>query len=321
MKMNFGFVKYFSLLLILLFAFACKKDKVDEVVADTPDPVVTAFTNNVNADTIRSYVQWMQNYGSRFFLKDNRKQIATDIKNKFIQIGYPDTRIDSFYLSADWNSSTYNTWQYNVIARMPGNSSPGNIYVAGAHYDCMVDAGDPFTFAPGANDNASGIAGIIEIARVLKKQSFVPKNTIEFVAFAAEEYELNGSTDYANKANSSSANIIMMLNNDMISYETDADPANWTLNVMDYDNSSDLRTAFVKCGTTYTKLKFSHNNQYSADGDSYSFYNKGYKALFIISDKEESFYHTNNDIVSNYNFSYCKEVVSVSCALLVQENK
>lgn len=319
---KFQKLKFYSyLLLIVIFTFGCKKDKDETVVGDTPDPVIAAFVSEVNADTLRSYVQWMQNYQSRFFLKENRKQIATDIKNKFLQLGYPDTRLDSFYLSVDWNGTSYNTWQYNVIARITGSTSAGNIYVAGAHYDCVVDAGDPFINAPGANDNASGIAGIIEIARVLKKQSFVPKNTIEFVAFAAEEYELNGSADYANKANANNSNIIMMLNNDMISYETDSDPANWTLNVMDYDNSSDLRAMFVNCGATYTKLKFTHNNQYNADGDSYSFYNKGYKALFIISDKEDSYYHTTSDIVSNFNYNYCKEVVSVSCALLVRENK
>jgi hypothetical protein len=314
-------IKFFCFFCLIIFSTACKKDKDETVAGDAPDPVIAAFVSEINADTLKSYVQWMQNYESRFFLKENRKQIATDIKNKFLQLGYPDTRLDSFYLSAEWGGTNYNTWQYNVIARLPGNTSAENVYITGAHYDCVVDAGDPFTSAPGANDNASGIAGLIEIARVLKKKSFIPKNTIEFVAFAAEEYELNGSSDYVNKAYSSGTNIIMMLNNDMISYETEIDPASWTLNVMDYDNSSDLRTMFVKCGTTYTKLKFSHNNQYNADGDSYSFYSKGYKSVFIISDKEDTYYHTANDIISNYNFNYCKEVVSVSCALLLQENK
>ncbi|HNW89989.1 MAG TPA: M28 family metallopeptidase [Bacteroidales bacterium] len=307
----------FSILLLQLFLLACKKDNDDDIVPDTPDAFVTAIEDDINADSIRANVQWMQNYTTRFFLNNNRKQIATDIKNKFIHLGYPDTRIDSFSLTADWNSTTYYTWQYNVIARLQGNSSPENIYVIGAHYDCMVDEGDPFTNAPGANDNASGIAGLVEIARVMKKHSFTPKNTIEFVAFASEEYELNGSADYANKA----TNIVMMLNNDMTAYEPNTDPTGWTVNVMDYSNSSDLRTMFVKCGKTYTALNFANDNEYNQDGDSYSFFDKGFKAVFIISNTEDSYYHTIDDVWNNYNYNYCKEVTSVSCALLVKENK
>jgi leucyl aminopeptidase len=185
----------------------------------------------------------------------------------------------------------------------------------------MTDATDPFFYSPGANDNASGIAGMLEIARVIKKRGFVPASTIEFVAFASEEYELNGSDDYVNKASATNKNIVMMLNLDMIAYDPQTDPAKWIVNVMDYGNSTGLRTMFVKCGRTYTNLNFSHNNDYIEDGDSYSFYKKGYQALFIINDAEDSYYHTPDDIIGHYNFPFCKAVTSVACALLVQENK
>jgi Zn-dependent M28 family amino/carboxypeptidase len=151
----------------------------------------------------------------------------------------------------------------------------------------------------------------------MKKKGFVPKNSIEFVAFAAEENELDGSNDYVNKAAAANANIVMMLNNDMISY----DKGDRAVNVMDYPNSSDLRTLFLICGKTYSGLNFTHDNTYSEEGDSYSFYRKGYRALFIINDAEDSYYHTPDDIFNHYNYQYCREVASVSCALLVQENR
>ncbi|MEI6123477.1 MAG: M20/M25/M40 family metallo-hydrolase [Bacteroidota bacterium] len=310
-----------AMLLLHYFFFGCKKDSDENIDPSAPDAFVNKFVSDINADSLRANVQWLQNYNTRFFLQNNRKQIATDIKNKFINLGYTDTRIDSFFISPYWNNTTYNTWQYNVVARLQGSTSPNNVYVVGAHYDCIVDSGDPFVVAPGANDNASGMSGIIEIARVMKAHAFAPKNTIDFVAFAAEEYDLNGSADYASKAVTTGANIVMMLNNDMISYDANSDPVNWTVNVMDYTNSTDLRTLFVKCGKTYTSLNFANDNQYSSDGDSYSFFNQGYKAIFIIDNPEESFYHTTNDVVANYNFEYCKKVTSISCALLVQENK
>jgi len=306
-----------SFIFVLLMSFGCNK----EIIEGTPDPFVTTFVDDINADTLKQYVQNLQNNTTRFFLNENRKKIANDIKSKFIQLGYTNTRIDSFYLTADWDDKTYNIWQYNVIARLEGSVTPTNIYVVGAHYDCIVDEGDPFVTAPGANDNASGVAGILEIARILKHQNFVPKNTIEFVAFASEEYNLNGSADYVAKAKQNNNNIIMMLNNDMISYDPSPDPTKWKVNVMDYKNSEDLRTKFVQCGETYTTLNFTHKNKYNDYGDSYSFYNGGFEAVFVISDADEAYYHTVNDIYNNYNYNYCKAVTSVSCALLVQENK
>ena len=74
-------------------------------------------------------------------------------------------------------------------------------------------------FVPGANDNASGVAAALELARVMRKNNFSPRNTIEFIAFGAEELGLYGSKAYAAQANGSSKKIKMMLNNDMIAYE------------------------------------------------------------------------------------------------------
>ena len=316
-------MKRISLLLIeiclfsaFLFFYGCIGE---DDLEDDYDAVVAGFIEDIRADNLEQYVNWMQDYDSRFFLNDNRREIAVDIKNKFVGMGYSDTRIDSFYMSAEWDGENYNTWQYNVVARLEGSSLNENICVMGAHYDCIVDEGDPFEYAPGANDNASGLAAVIEVARVLKKEGFSPRNTIEFVAFAAEEYELNGSARYAQNASSEDMNIIMMLNNDMISYAEDSE-SSWMVNVMDYDNSSALRSDFVACGERYTELNFSHDNRYNKEGDSYSFYEEDFEALFIISDEEDDYYHTANDKAKNCNFEYCREVAALSCAFLIQEN-
>lgn len=308
----------FFFIFLILFFLGCNND--EEITKDSADSFVTNFVENISANNLKQTVEWMQNKGSRFFLNDNHRQLALAIKNKFIQLGYSNARLDSFSLSVDWDNETYNTWQYNVIASIQGSSNPENIYVMGAHYDCIVDEGDPFENAPGANDNASGLAAVIEVARVFKTQAFVPKNTIEFVAFAAEENDLNGSADYTRKAASSSENIVMMLNNDMVATATGSE-SSWTVNVMDYSNSSSLRSDFVACGELYTNLNFSHDNSYNKDGDSYSFFDEGFKAIFIISDADDGNYHTTNDIVENCNFDFCREVTAVSCAMLVQENK
>lgn len=291
----------------------------EEITDDTKDEYVSEIIGNISSDNLELYVNWLQNYDTRFFLANNRRQLATDIKNKFIQMGYSNARLDSFILTSDWDEETI-TWQYNVIADLTGNENPDNFYVMGAHYDCVVDEGDAYSEVPGANDNASGIAAMIEVARVLKAQSFIPKSTIEFVAFAAEENNLDGSANYAMKAADDNKEIVVMLNNDMIATASN-DESSWTINVIDYDNSTTLRSDFVTCGELYTSLTFEHDNSDSDASDSYSFYDQGFAALFMISDSDDGNYHTTDDIADNCNFDFCKEVTTLSCAFLVQENK
>ena len=89
--------------------------------------------------------------------------------------------------------------QRNVIARLPGSDPSAGVIVIGAHYDSRVaDIKDAAERAPGANDNASGVAALIEIARLLAHET--PVASIDFVAFAAEEIGSVGSSYYLGSA-------------------------------------------------------------------------------------------------------------------------
>src|SRR5674476_353019 len=166
-------------------------------------------------------------------LADNHRQVAVRLKNKFIQFGYIGTKLDSFNITTTFDEIEYTTTQYNVIATLLGNTYPDSICILGAHYDNRVSstAGDPFVFAPGANDNASGVAATLEIARVMKKRSFVPSSTIQFIAFGAEELGLFGSSAFAQKASAADVKIKMMLNNDMIGLPSSSDQGMWYVNI------------------------------------------------------------------------------------------
>ena len=170
------------------------------------------------------YVSWMEDMGTRFALADNHRNVAMAILKKFKMLGYSDTRIDSFMLDRTYANISYQQWQYNVIATLDGTVFPDSVCIIGGHYDNILKTGDPFSVVPGANDNASGVAAALELARVMKKNNFSPRNTIEFIAFGAEELGLYGSKAYALKANESSKKIKMMLNNDMIAYEPGTKP-------------------------------------------------------------------------------------------------
>jgi len=90
------------------------------------------------------------------------------------------------------------TTTYNVVAVLQGNDVNAGVIVIGAHYDSL-NAADPFSAdlpAPGADDNGSGVAAMLEIARLMA--SAPPRTTLIFVAFTAQETGLQGSAAFIN---------------------------------------------------------------------------------------------------------------------------
>lgn len=103
----------------------------------------------------------------------------------------------------------------NVIATLKGASDPDRIYVVSGHYDSMCSSPtDAACDAPGANDDASGTAAVIELARVMSKHRF--DATIVFMAVAGEEQGLLGATYFAEQAKEKGLRIEAMFTNDII---------------------------------------------------------------------------------------------------------
>ncbi|HEX8747883.1 MAG TPA: M28 family metallopeptidase [Pyrinomonadaceae bacterium] len=105
----------------------------------------------------------------------------------------------------------------NVVATLRGAqpASQGRVYVVSGHYDSMCTSPiDAECDAPGANDDASGTAAVLEMARVMSKYSF--DATIIFMAVAGEEQGLLGSTYFAEQAKKNSMDIAAMFTNDII---------------------------------------------------------------------------------------------------------
>ena len=105
----------------------------------------------------------------------------------------------------------------NIIAELPGSASNGECIIVGAHYDSVFDC-------PAANDNGSGVAAVLEIARLLKTEQL--KRTVRFVAFTNEEppffrTEQMGSFQYAQLCQQNKDKITAMLSLETIGYYTD----------------------------------------------------------------------------------------------------
>lgn len=307
-------VKYLFLIsFFTLFFIGCEKDESNKKT----DPFISNTIDEANADSLRSYVEWLQNMETRFMLANNHREVAKKIQRKLISLGYTNTIVDSFRNTIAFEGSLYQTWQYNVIATLDGNLNPNEYCVVGAHYDSYTRDADLFTASPGADDNASGVATVLEIARLLKKRSFTPNSSIQFVAFAAEELGLFGSADFAIKSSSSHKAIKMMLNFDMVSKWLGGV---YTVNIINYFNSKTLLEKAQDICSTYTILKTTNDNTFYNRSDSYSFYCYGYPAIFFTSTAENDSYHTINDRATNCNLYYGKEIAKAACALLIKEN-
>lgn len=305
-----------ALLVISLAVFLAGCQKEPEM---TREEFVSYLSAEVSADNLESSVRWLEAMGTRFALAENRRDVAVKIRNRFISMGYHGASLDSFYLEKTIQGVTYNTWQYNVIARVEGTDDD-SISIVGAHYDSYASGVNPFVTAPGANDNASGMAAVMEIARIMRGCRLRPKHTVEFIAFAAEELGLHGSRYQAEKSAVNGDKIIMMINHDMISYVADPSANQWYLNIIHYDNSADLRDDAAQMCDDHSSLVSYSDNTFNDRSDSYPYYLNGFRALFFHQSDIEGTYHTPGDRVSVCNFDYAREIVKVSCALLVDRN-
>ena len=107
----------------------------------------------------------------------------------------------------------------------------------------------------------------------------------------------------------------------MIAYwPTNTEPM--IVNIIDYPTvSTNIRLDAEKVCQLYTSLETNNDNTYYRSSDSYPFFLNGYKAIFFITNASDPNYHTTNDLVSNCNFNFCKEVTKISGALLVNCNR
>lgn len=303
---GFSILKNLLFFFIFIYLFTAFETKAQT------DYILTT-TLLVNEDSIESYIQHLENYETRFMIAPNRLEIANWLQNKFILLGIDSVRIDTFQthtVHAGLGIDTTTT-QYNIVATIPGLSAK-KVIICG-HYDSFA-YGDPFTFAPGADDDASGIAACLEVARVFSEINYTPEHTIEIVAFAAEElmnYGLGGYDIHAANATIKNDTIDLVINNDMIAYNDGF----WTIFFSNYPGCEAETALIASVCDSYTSL----NKQYwpSTLGPfaDRAFYYRGFKSVYIEENFDENpNYHKVTDILNNIDASFCAEATKISIA-------
>lgn len=274
----------------------------------TRNPTIQLLTESVQPDSVRWFIQHLQDFGSRYCLNPNRKTIALWIQSQFQRMGYTDTVLDSFPLQ--------NTWQYNVVATFPGTNNPEQNIVIGGHYDSYnTNSSEIMTNAPGADDNGSGTAAVLEIARVLKQMNYQPEVSLRFCTFAAEELGLFGSKHQAEEALQSQMQIKLMLNHDMISNMTPQGEIPVSMN--HYDGCYYLVDYARNLINTYSTLLPFEGDLNSAGSDSHPYWQRGFPVFYFEEGYFSPWYHSSSDIITNYSMEYCAEVIKSSLAMTV----
>ncbi|MBN1199931.1 MAG: M20/M25/M40 family metallo-hydrolase [Bacteroidales bacterium] len=307
-----------AMLFLMGFSSICRISQGKPVASpgqDSLNPMIVTVIQTIHPDSIRTIIQHLQDDESRFKLLDNRREIATWLAEKFLSFGLTDVHIDSFFCHVTRPVDT-TLWQYNVTARIMGQSAPCEEDLIGAHYDSYNNQ-NPFGRAPGADDNGSGVAAVLEIARVMMQQGYRPESTITFALFAAEELGGHGSEHMASAARETGRDIRYMLNLDMIANNPDSLPEILIYKFYKVEAAGRFAGDIFNRYTGFPVIypTDSTNNE----TDSYFFWLNGFPTTFFIESDFSPNWHTENDTVGACNLSYCAEVTRGACATLMED--
>jgi len=214
-----------TLLALLLCLFVFSGSAVSQQPKAKPNPEIAKMVKEVSAKNIEATIRKLVSFGTRSTLSDQndpnrgigaaRDWIYGEFQKISADCGNCLTVEKQSFLQPKANRVPEPTTLTNVVATLKGTTDPDRVYVVSGHYDTMCSSPtDGKCDAPGANDDGSGTATVIELARVMSKRKF--DATIIFVTVAGEEQGLLGSTHFAQQASEKKMNIEGMFTNDIV---------------------------------------------------------------------------------------------------------
>lgn len=199
---------------------------ISVVPAGPPPEAVEEVITQVSAESLMDTVERLASFGTRHTLSDTesetrgigaaRRWMHEELE-RYAQGTLMEVSFDRHTLPADGQRIPRTTEIVNVVATLPGTlegARDRHYYVIG-HYDSRAsDVMDAEIDAPGANDDASGVALLMELARVMSQQTF--DATLVFMATAGEEQGLYGAALHAEEAREQGVDIRAVLSNDVV---------------------------------------------------------------------------------------------------------
>ena len=278
------------------------------------NPTIREMLNQVNMDSLEATVQYLQAYGHRLWNSDNAFAASDWIAGRMQALGL-EVEQQPFYA---------NTWlgsgeaAPNVIGIQRGTLYPDTYVVCGSHFDSFSWAAMSGGQAPGADDNATGVASVLESARIMTQYEF--EYSIIYCAYGCEEMGLYGSEAYASRCQQEGMDIIGYFNNDMNGYlygdQIHIDCI--------YPNSVEpIGAYYMNVGSVYyPELPIRHVNFNEGDSDHTSFNNHGYMGIYPFEDYQNysPYIHTANDLIGNSvnSFEMSQQYCQMNIACLAE---
>ena len=264
----------------------------DFPVVTEENAIIREMMNQVNMDSLQATVQYLQDYQSRVW----------NSQNAFDASDWIAARMQALGLEVEQQAFNASTWlgsgqaAPNVIGIQRGTVYPDVYVVCGSHFDSFSwEAYSGGGNAPGADDNATGVASVLESARIMTQYEF--EYSIIYCAYGCEEMGLYGSEAYASRCQQQSMEILGYFNNDMNGYlygdviHIDCIYPNSVAPIGDY---------YMNIGNVYfPELPIRHVNFNDGDSDHTSFNNHGYMGIYPFEDYQHysPYIHTPNDLI------------------------
>lgn len=307
------------------------------------DPEIKKMISEIKTENLEATIHKLVSFGTRHTLSDTKsktKGIGAAqqwVKSEFDKFalesnGRLTSTIDYFTVKADGKRINKDSQLGNVMATLKGTDPTDNrVLVISGHLDSRVsDVMNIKSDAPGANDDGSGVAAVIELAKVMSKRSFPA--TIIFVAVVGEEQGLIGARHLAETAKAANWNIVAMLNNDMIGnslssgtnlrdntqirvfsetipfLETEEEAKMRKATSRDNDSPSRLLARYIKTVTEQyvdqlsVKLVY-RNDRFLRGGDHTPFSQNGFAAVRFC-EMNENFNQQHQDLRTENNIKY-----------------
>lgn len=330
---------------VSLFVFICLIliQGVDAQTTIQRDPEIEKMVTAISPDSLKAYILKMVSFGTRHTMStvaDQKKGIGAArewVVAKFKEFakqsnGRMTAFVDTTTLQPDGRRISKPVNLGNAMAILKGTDpSDQRIFVISGHLDSRVtDVMNATSEAPGANDDASGVAAVLECARIMSKYEF--SATIIFVAVSGEEQGLLGANFLAGKAKDQNWIIEAVLNNDIMgsnnsnetniinntkvrvfseglpAYELDKAAANIRNLGLENDGKSRQLARYVKeIGERYVDnlevVMVYRNDRFLRGGDHTPFVQKGFAAV-RITEMNENFDHQHQDLRTEKGTQY-----------------
>ena len=304
-------------------------------------PVVEKVTAAVSAERIAATLQKLESFGTRDIHSAQIQEAMRWIQDEFTAMS-PRLKVTlDKHLAKKRGRMMRDVEVTNVVAVLLGKTQPDVHVLITAHYDSVVLVRKPAVGsapaaidnsasaaapkAPGVSDDASGVAAVMELARVMSSHEF--DKTVVFIAMSGEEYGLLGALGYATNAKKAGMKIEAVLNNDIIGNDDNGQGLKVSNVVRVFsedpmDSPSRAIARYVRdTGERYLPgMKVDavfRNDRFSRGGDHTAFNNNGYPGVRLTTVAEDlKKQHSPEDTFAHASPAYCAQVTRVNGAVL-----